>query len=294
MAISNLSLSLVLVRHIGIAGPVWGSVISQTIVVLVPAGSSTSPGCAAHLRDPRPCTPPGGTMTSSPTRALRASGPATALTTAIVREVGGANRALVRRPLVGLRRLAVRAGDPAIRYTLDGTDLLLPLSHDLPMHRARYPRYSANLGDVAAAVAAARPEATMVDIGANIGDSVAIAAAPFPHRRALRRGRPGLSCRSCARKGPARRGDRAVLRGVGRHRPLPSGGRLLGRTACSWTPANLDVDPGPFPAPTSSPTIRGGSPGRRCSRSTPTATTPASSTQPHRCSPTATRCCSSS
>jgi O-antigen/teichoic acid export membrane protein len=36
MAATNLALSLVLVRHLGVAGPVWASVITQSLVVLVP------------------------------------------------------------------------------------------------------------------------------------------------------------------------------------------------------------------------------------------------------------------
>ena len=50
----------------------------------------------------------------------------------------------------------------------------MPLSHDLPVHRARHPDYSRNLGRVAAALHEARPGAPIIDIGANIGDSVAI------------------------------------------------------------------------------------------------------------------------
>jgi O-antigen/teichoic acid export membrane protein len=36
MAVSNLILSIILVQSIGIAGPMWGSVAAQTLVVLVP------------------------------------------------------------------------------------------------------------------------------------------------------------------------------------------------------------------------------------------------------------------
>lgn len=99
---------------------------------------------------------------------------ATELTAALCREVGGRNRSAVRRPLSALRAARLRVGDPPVAYALDGTDLLLPLSHLLPVHRAANPDYSRNLGEVVAAVAALRPEATVVDIGANVGDSVAI------------------------------------------------------------------------------------------------------------------------
>ena len=77
--------------------------------------------------------------------------------------------------LAALRRLAVALlGDPRVRYDLDGTTLLLPLSHELPLIRRRLPDYSRNIGRIAAALAAKHPGMTMVDIGANIGDTVAI------------------------------------------------------------------------------------------------------------------------
>lgn len=102
---------------------------------------------------------------------------ATALVRALVREVAGANRPSVRRPLVALRRARLAVGDPPIAWNLDGTELLLPLSHELPVHRAAHPDYSRNLGVVVAAVAAEHPGTTLVDIGANVGDSVAIVRA---------------------------------------------------------------------------------------------------------------------
>jgi FkbM family methyltransferase len=77
--------------------------------------------------------------------------------------------------LAVLRRAAVALlGDPRVAYTLDGTRLLLPLSHELPLIRRRLPDYSRNIGRIAAALAAKHPDMTMVDIGANIGDTVAI------------------------------------------------------------------------------------------------------------------------
>lgn len=43
MAASNLALSLVLVRRLGVAGPVWASVITQVVVVLIPELALTWP-----------------------------------------------------------------------------------------------------------------------------------------------------------------------------------------------------------------------------------------------------------
>ena len=66
------------------------------------------------------------------------------------------------------------ASDPTVVSVIDGRALAMPLSHDLPIHRAVHPDYSRNLGRVVAALNVCRPGAPVVDIGANIGDSVAI------------------------------------------------------------------------------------------------------------------------
>lgn len=77
--------------------------------------------------------------------------------------------------LAALRRAVVALlGDPAVTYVLDGTTLLLPLSHELPMIRRHLPDYSRNIARIAAALAEKHPGMSMVDIGANIGDTVAI------------------------------------------------------------------------------------------------------------------------
>jgi FkbM family methyltransferase len=72
------------------------------------------------------------------------------------------------------KRAMIAAGDPAVRYRLDGYDLLMPLSHLLPHIRRTYPDYSKNVGRIAARVFAAHPAGRMIDVGANIGDTVAI------------------------------------------------------------------------------------------------------------------------
>lgn len=74
----------------------------------------------------------------------------------------------IRRAMVAL------LNDPNVTYALDGSVLKIPLSHELPFIRARYPSYSTNIGRVAVALEAKYPDLTMVDIGANVGDTVAI------------------------------------------------------------------------------------------------------------------------
>lgn len=61
------------------------------------------------------------------------------------------------------------------RYTIAG-----PADHLLGKYRREIPQYSVNVGTVAAAVAARRPAATAVDIGANIGDTAAFIRADVP------------------------------------------------------------------------------------------------------------------
>ncbi|MFW6155129.1 MAG: FkbM family methyltransferase [Planctomycetota bacterium] len=51
--------------------------------------------------------------------------------------------------------------------------LRLPLSHGLPVFRSVFPQYGENLYRTAAALRQKYPEATAIDVGANVGDSVA-------------------------------------------------------------------------------------------------------------------------
>jgi FkbM family methyltransferase len=64
--------------------------------------------------------------------------------------------------------------DPIISYNLDGSKILLPLSHDLPIIRMRYPHYSTSLSRIASVVKEKYPDLSLIDIGANVGDTVAI------------------------------------------------------------------------------------------------------------------------
>lgn len=81
----------------------------------------------------------------------------------------------VSAQLVGkVRQLLVRLGDPPVTLPVAGSALRMPLSHDLPLYRASFPLYSDNLRRLVAACAAKYPDLSVVDIGANIGDSVAL------------------------------------------------------------------------------------------------------------------------
>lgn len=72
------------------------------------------------------------------------------------------------------RKLQVRLHDPLVTYQIGHVALKVPLSHQLPYHRRTFPQYSSNIGRIGAAVQQKYPDLTFIDIGANVGDTVAI------------------------------------------------------------------------------------------------------------------------
>lgn len=82
-----------------------------------------------------------------------------------------------------IRAAAIRTlGDPVTTYTHAGFELRLPLSHNLPYYRHRFPEYDAALGRLSRAVHSKHANGLVVDIGANVGDTAAVirAASPAP------------------------------------------------------------------------------------------------------------------
>jgi FkbM family methyltransferase len=65
--------------------------------------------------------------------------------------------------------------DPIVYYTLNNKRIALNLSHQLPFTRKEYPTYSANLSRLASFLRSQLGNLRMIDIGANIGDSYALA-----------------------------------------------------------------------------------------------------------------------
>ncbi len=65
--------------------------------------------------------------------------------------------------------------DPDVRFTSRGVTLTLPFSHLLPSIWSVYDDYSFNLARVAAACERRRKGSTMIDVGANVGDSLFVA-----------------------------------------------------------------------------------------------------------------------
>jgi len=72
-----------------------------------------------------------------------------------------------------LRQWLINHGDPLVTFQFEGTTLLAPISHELPLTRKRLPYYSANLGRIAAHLQTKYPDLSVIDVGANIGDSAA-------------------------------------------------------------------------------------------------------------------------
>jgi len=79
-----------------------------------------------------------------------------------------------RRAFALLRRMLAGRNDRFIRYRLGGHEILLPLAHDLPLIRSSFPQYSTNIARLCSYVSGEYPNLCLVDIGANIGDTVAI------------------------------------------------------------------------------------------------------------------------
>ena len=52
--------------------------------------------------------------------------------------------------------------------------LILPLSHEWPFYQRNLPQYALNLGTIVEIAHGKYPKLTMIDVGANVGDSVAI------------------------------------------------------------------------------------------------------------------------
>jgi FkbM family methyltransferase len=80
-------------------------------------------------------------------------------------------RPWVSRVFRTLRSAALRVHDPIVAYRLNGRSLALPLSHDLPNNRRVAPIYGDNLRRLCEFLRERRGRLTMIDVGANVGDS---------------------------------------------------------------------------------------------------------------------------
>jgi FkbM family methyltransferase len=79
-----------------------------------------------------------------------------------------------------LSRLIQRVYDPLVEQQVGGSMLALPFSHRLPLYLAWHPRYSTNLGRIARSIQNKYPDLTLIDVGANVGDTIALVRHEVP------------------------------------------------------------------------------------------------------------------
>jgi FkbM family methyltransferase len=79
-----------------------------------------------------------------------------------------------RRIFMRMRRSFSGDKERLFRFNLCGSEILLPLAHDLALIRAGHPQYSSNIARLCAYVAEKYPDLHVIDIGANVGDTAAI------------------------------------------------------------------------------------------------------------------------
>lgn len=75
-----------------------------------------------------------------------------------------------------VRRLIILRYDPLVQYQLNGHLITLKLSHRLPIYLKQYPTYSRNLERLARFIRTSFGRLSMIDVGANIGDSYCLAS----------------------------------------------------------------------------------------------------------------------
>lgn len=74
-----------------------------------------------------------------------------------------------------LRRWILKCSDPLVTWELNGRRLRLRLSHQLPFYRREFPIYAANLERLARTLRRVHKRLVIIDVGANVGDSLALA-----------------------------------------------------------------------------------------------------------------------
>jgi FkbM family methyltransferase len=89
-----------------------------------------------------------------------------------------------------LRRWILKWADPLVSWEVNGRRLRLPLSHKLPFYRREFPVYSANLQRLASALRRQTKHLVLIDVGANVGDSLALVGIEAGDRSLLVEGDP--------------------------------------------------------------------------------------------------------
>lgn len=117
-------------------------------------------------------------MAASPASPAAASVPsaiAQRLMDAIVRAPRASTLDRIRAKALRLaRRAALQLADPLIQHPIGDRVLQLPLSHNLPIYETWFPGLNDNLARLAQRLHQQQPSMTIVDIGANVGDTMAV------------------------------------------------------------------------------------------------------------------------
>jgi len=64
--------------------------------------------------------------------------------------------------------------DPLVTFEINGFPMRMPFSHKLPFYLKEFPGYCANLARITKITRNKYPDFTLIDVGANIGDSLAL------------------------------------------------------------------------------------------------------------------------
>lgn len=85
------------------------------------------------------------------------------------------SESLARHVGRSIRAMVLKFCDPACRIVPTGlaVPLLMPLSHEMPSYRSKFPRYDRLPPFIARLIRQRRGSLRMVDVGANIGDTIA-------------------------------------------------------------------------------------------------------------------------
>ena len=84
------------------------------------------------------------------------------------------HRSIKHKLLILCRKFLLLFGDVNVEFKYHKYSLQIPFSHDLPLNMKMFPTYNVNLGEITKIVHQKYADLKVIDVGANIGDSVAV------------------------------------------------------------------------------------------------------------------------
>jgi FkbM family methyltransferase len=84
------------------------------------------------------------------------------------------HRSIKHKLLILCRKFLLLFGDVNVEFKYHKYSLQIPFSHDLPLNMKMFPTYNVNLGKITKIVQQKYADLKVIDVGANIGDSVAV------------------------------------------------------------------------------------------------------------------------